>query len=160
MCVRQETNELLVIRKGTGPYQGRYDLPGGSIKPQESLLDALHREFLEETGHQVEVQQNVGVYDFLVRVPHQDTTHTHHVACFYQVCLVDEPNACGEIQRVLQTEEGTERNDSDGLTWVDVRALSDQECSPLVQKVREWLHTGEFSNEIVVYEEWEVRSIG
>ncbi|MCM3629768.1 NUDIX domain-containing protein [Paenibacillus glycanilyticus] len=48
ICLNEE--KLLVIRKGGGPYFGRYDLPGGTVEANESLVGAMHREFLEETG--------------------------------------------------------------------------------------------------------------
>lgn len=58
-----EKNRLLVINKKGGSYTNHYDLPGGSLEDSESLPNALRREFLEETGMKVEIQ-NIEVTDF------------------------------------------------------------------------------------------------
>ena len=61
-----DEGKLLVIHKGGGPYKNRWDLPGGNLEERESLVEALYREFREETGFQIEVQSQVGAYDFLI----------------------------------------------------------------------------------------------
>jgi 8-oxo-dGTP pyrophosphatase MutT (NUDIX family) len=45
-----------VIHKNGGPYINRFDLPGGTVEPDESLFKAIHREFAEETGITIEVK--------------------------------------------------------------------------------------------------------
>lgn len=50
-----KNNHLLMIKKSRGPYKGKYDLPGGKIEENESLEQALEREFIEETGLKVEI---------------------------------------------------------------------------------------------------------
>jgi 8-oxo-dGTP diphosphatase len=39
-----------------------WNLPGGGMEAGETVDEALHREVLEETGLQVEIEQLVGVY--------------------------------------------------------------------------------------------------
>ena len=48
-------NKILLIKKSRGPYDGKLDLPGGTIEFCERPEDALKREFLEEVG--IEVSQ-------------------------------------------------------------------------------------------------------
>ena len=43
-------NKILLIKKCGGPYDGKLDLPGGSIEFNESIEEALIREFKEEVG--------------------------------------------------------------------------------------------------------------
>ena len=38
-----DNDKLLVIEKNSGPYQNRYDLPGGSQEVGESMVDTLER---------------------------------------------------------------------------------------------------------------------
>lgn len=45
-----ENGKLLCIEKTRGPYQHRYDLPGGSQEVGEGLTETLIREVMEETG--------------------------------------------------------------------------------------------------------------
>ena len=42
--------KILLIQKNGGPYDGKLDLPGGTIEFCEKPDDALKRELLEETG--------------------------------------------------------------------------------------------------------------
>ncbi|MYD43516.1 MAG: NUDIX domain-containing protein [Gammaproteobacteria bacterium] len=45
-----EMSLLLLQRANTGLMDGRYTLPGGHLKPGESMLDAAQREVQEEVG--------------------------------------------------------------------------------------------------------------
>ncbi len=38
-----DNDKLLVIEKNSGPYQNRYDLPGGSQEVGESMVDKIGR---------------------------------------------------------------------------------------------------------------------
>jgi 8-oxo-dGTP diphosphatase len=41
---------LLVVRRGRGPAQGRWSVPGGRVEAGETLAEAVVRELDEETG--------------------------------------------------------------------------------------------------------------
>ena len=43
-------NKILLIKKCGGPYDGKLDLPGGTIEFNEDIEEALIREFKEEVG--------------------------------------------------------------------------------------------------------------
>src|SRR3954465_9849531 len=49
LVLNTERNSALLIKKSLGCYTGLYDLPGGSLEPDELLEEALCREVLEET---------------------------------------------------------------------------------------------------------------
>jgi len=52
--------EVLLIRRGKPPRQGEWSIPGGKQEWGETLLEAAHREIMEETGrhhHQPETHR-------------------------------------------------------------------------------------------------------
>ena len=61
-----ENGKLLCIEKTRGPYQHRYDLPGGSQQLGEGLTETLIREVMEETGYSLSRYSNPRIYDVMV----------------------------------------------------------------------------------------------
>ncbi len=62
VVVTSEEGHVLLIRRGTDPYEGYWALPGGFVEVGETLEEAAVREAEEETGLQVEIVRLVGVY--------------------------------------------------------------------------------------------------
>lgn len=67
-----ENGKLLCIEKTRGPYQNRFDLPGGSQELGEGLTETLKREVLEETGYTLSRYLNPRIYDVLVQEEGKD----------------------------------------------------------------------------------------
>jgi ADP-ribose pyrophosphatase YjhB (NUDIX family) len=142
-----DDGKLLVIHKNGGPYINRFDLPGGSLEEGESLAEAMRREFLEETGIEIEIEEQIGVIDFKFPSVWRDFTNVHHIAVYYSVRKTG-----GEIG----IPEQFEGQDSLGAVWVCEHEVSRENASPLVMKAFEWLKTNDFGLDAEVYEEWEV----
>ncbi|MEJ7690720.1 MAG: NUDIX domain-containing protein [Nocardioidaceae bacterium] len=61
--VRDEHGRILVILRGSAPAQGRWSIPGGRVEDGESLVAAVRREVLEETGLHIEVGAVAGTVE-------------------------------------------------------------------------------------------------
>ena len=68
ICIKDR--KLLVINKNGGPYINRYDLPGGSLEEGEGLSVAMKREFLEETGLEIEIDGKIDSLTYSEHGPH------------------------------------------------------------------------------------------
>jgi ADP-ribose pyrophosphatase YjhB (NUDIX family) len=58
---------VVIARRGREPHAGVWSLPGGAVESGETLVEAVAREALEETGLVVTPVDVVGVFDEIVR---------------------------------------------------------------------------------------------
>ncbi|PFX48841.1 DNA mismatch repair protein MutT [Bacillus wiedmannii] len=148
ICVQD--GKLLVINKNGGPYINRFDLPGGSLEEGEPLVEALKREFQEETGFEIEVTKHLGITDFILPWNWKEFNHVHHVTAYY---LVQKVGGC------LITPTQFEGQDSLGALWISPDKLTIENASPLVLKAVEWLQTNTFDFNVQRYSEWDCKKI-
>ena len=62
---------VLLIRPKSGPFSGVWCLPGGFVKDDESLVEAVARELLEETGVSVNYFEQLYTFGEVARDPRQ-----------------------------------------------------------------------------------------
>lgn len=74
VCLQE--GKLLCIEKTRGPYQHRFDLPGGSQELGEGLTETLRREVLEETGYTLSHYSNPRMYDMMVQEEGKTSPYT------------------------------------------------------------------------------------
>lgn len=60
---------VVLIRRGSEPFEGQWALPGGFVEIGETVEQAAVREAAEETGLAVEIARLVGVYSEPERDP-------------------------------------------------------------------------------------------
>ena len=145
ICIRY--NKLLCIKKGRGPYKNRFDLPGGSQKENEGLIETLVREFREETGYQIKGYGDCRIYDVFVE---ESNRTVHHIMVFYNIDINLE-----QQDTILEKLE-EELNDSSGIYWIDLEELDIKNSSPLILKLKQELSNDKDVLEKVVYKNWEI----
>jgi len=128
VCLQE--GKLLCIEKTRGPYQHRFDLPGGSQELGEGLTETLKREVLEETGYILNSYSNPRIYDVLVHEEGQDFA-VHHIMAFYDIVLDLERS-----QKSLPHEVLDGSNDSANAIWLTLEQITEENASPLVLKVK------------------------
>ena len=98
-------DRLLMVRRGRGPAQGEWSVPGGRVEPGEMLAEAVVRELYEETGLH-------GVCGDLVGWVERIGPDYHYVILDFRVVVLDDdPPKAGD--------------DAVEATWVPLHALGE-----------------------------------
>ena len=148
VCLQE--GKLLCIEKTRGPYQHRFDLPGGSQEEGEGLTETLKRGVPEETGYTLNSYSNPRIYDVLVHEEGQDFA-VHHIMAFYDIVLDLERS-----QKSLPHEVLDGSNDSANAIWLPLEQITEENASPLVLKVKAELR-GFSELELTGYRNWKVK---
>jgi 8-oxo-dGTP pyrophosphatase MutT (NUDIX family) len=69
----------------------------------------MRREFLEETGFEIDIIKNIGIIDFMPPWDWKEFTYVHHICVYYSVKIIG-----GELIEPVQFEG----QDSLGALWV------------------------------------------
>ncbi|MDB5101531.1 MAG: nudF [Cyanobacteria bacterium RYN_339] len=72
-----EAGRVLLVRRAKDPFRGCWDLPGGFLEANEHPADGARREVLEETGLEVVLDRQLGMYVDTYR-PGSDPMLWHH----------------------------------------------------------------------------------
>ncbi len=111
-----DAGRLLLIQRGRGPGKGYWSIPGGRVEPGETLIEAVEREVLEETGLKVQCGAFIGWVERIAEA------HHFVILDFAATVVVnDEPIAA---------------DDAAAVTWVDDDQLH---STPLVPGLLEFL---------------------
>lgn len=113
--------KIALIKKARGGYKGLYDLPGGGIEHDETPVETLHRELMEEIGVSIVKAELLDAVSktFKWDVNDKLIQDLHHIGILYTV----------EI-------EGNElKTDADGLDslggeWKDIDKVKEEAVSP------------------------------
>ena len=122
-----KNDEILLIKKNSGPYDGLLDLPGGTIEMGETPSDTLVRELKEEVGINVLEYELFDANSVLVDWDYDDNTlvHVHHVGVFYKVLKYD-----GDIKKEINIDEVND--DSLGADFYKISDLNKKDLSKIV----------------------------
>lgn len=96
---------LLLAERGGPPMQGQWSLPGGAVETGETLLEALSREVLEETGLAVTEARFFEVFERILRDATGEPEY-HYVLVDYlcrvapgDFCAADDVSHCAWVSR-------------------------------------------------------------
>lgn len=121
LIIKEE--KILLIKKKSGPYDGKLDLPGGGIKFREKIDDALKRELKEETNLDIKEYKLFDVDsvnpDWLWD---NKECKTHHIGIFYIIDSYDN-----EIKNSIDIDD--ENDDSLGAEFYDISSLTKDKLS-------------------------------
>jgi len=89
-------SKLVLIKRRFEPFKGSWALPGGIVKMEETLEEAVVREVKEETGIDCEAERLVGVFSSLQRDP-----RARSVAACYKCKAKNRPvDSSEEVEEV------------------------------------------------------------
>ncbi len=104
-CIQDEQNRILLTRRCIEPFCSQWVMPGGKIDHGEAILQALHREVLEEVGLEVRADGLIDVFEHLGVGERND----HFIILYYRctpLTLALKPNGseCTEARWVAADE--------------------------------------------------------
>lgn len=108
---------LLMVRRGRGPAQGTWSVPGGRVEPGETLVEAVVRELAEETGL-------VGVCESMVGWAERIGPDHHYVILDFSVT-------------VMSDDDPVAGDDAAEAVWVPLHAVAEL---TLADGLAEFLH--------------------
>jgi 8-oxo-dGTP diphosphatase len=57
-----ENGRIVLVKRGRGPFKGKWALPGGFLEENETVEECCVREAKEETGLEVRIKEILGVF--------------------------------------------------------------------------------------------------
>ena len=122
-AIIEKEQNILLVRKSRGPYQGMLDLPGGRSEHGETIFQTLQREVMEETRILlIEVAPHSN-HAFLVEYKDgEEIISFHHTCLIYKAIQFDSS----------QFRENVNEEDVAGCSWVEKSQLSHLPLSKVV----------------------------
>ncbi|WP_221567716.1 8-oxo-dGTP diphosphatase [Alkalihalobacillus sp. TS-13] len=122
-CVLEKDNQILVLQK---PRRGWWVAPGGKMESEETIKDAVIREYREETGLYLMNPKLKGVFNFIIKEEEQ-IVEEWMMFTFYATDYE------GEV--LSESEEGK-------LAWKPKEEISDLPMAPGDHHIHDYMMTG------------------
>ncbi len=108
MVIMNKDGKMAQSSALSGTY---YKIPGGGVEKDEELIDAIHREALEEAGAHIEIESEIGA---IIQYDHDAP---------FQISFCYLCNVVGELERVNLTDH--EIMEQFELKWVSLKEAVD-----------------------------------
>jgi ADP-ribose pyrophosphatase YjhB (NUDIX family) len=95
-------NQVVLVKRGHAPLQGKWSIPGGVLEVGETLRKAAIREAFEETGLSIEPGELLGVFERVL--PDEEGRMKYHYVLIDFLCR----RVAGEL---------TAGDDADEVRW-------------------------------------------
>ena len=117
--------KILLIKKHGGPYDGKLDLPGGTIEFGETPADALKRELQEEVGILVKEYELFDANSVSFNWQYEDSViNVHHIGIFYSILKYD-----GKIKSKVEITD--QNDDSLGSNFYQIDSIKKKDLSKI-----------------------------
>ena len=129
-----ENEKILLIKKVSGPYDGKLDLPGGTIEFGERPYVSLSRELIEEVGIKVADYQlfDVDSVFFDWQYNENELIKVHHTGVFYKILTYEN-----DIKKNIEID--SVNDDSLGAEFYEISKLTKNDLSAIAVMVLEKL---------------------
>ncbi len=118
-----QNDQILLIDKVTGPYDGKLDLPGGSFEFGETPEETLLREFSEEAGITPTRYELYDADSVIANWNHNNSLiKVHHIGIFYKIT-----DYTGTIKERIKID--TINDDSKGAKFYKIENLKKENLS-------------------------------
>ncbi|MCC6865565.1 MAG: NUDIX domain-containing protein [Ignavibacteria bacterium] len=121
-AVLKHKDKFILIKKGKGPFKGRWDLPGGKINFGETPKQTLKRELLEETGLKLASYKLLCVEAYTFK---GNKEVFHHTGVIFNA-------KAKEIKGIKRKPDGNDSYGAEVFTKKEMRGLK---LTPLAKKV-------------------------
>ncbi len=113
--------KIALIKKARGGYTGLLDIPGGGIEHDETPVEALKRELMEEAGVTVTHYELITATSrtFQWQVEDDFIEDLHHIGILYKVDVLED--------KVKEEADGI---DSNGCNFYEISKLNKKELTP------------------------------
>lgn len=122
-AIAQQGNKFLIVEEDADEHIV-FNQPAGHLEKDETLIEAVKREVLEETAWDFEPEAITGIY--LYPNPHVDITYLR--VCFYGVCTAHYPDReldKGILRAVWMDRDELERNRDRMRSSMVLRCIED-----------------------------------
>jgi 8-oxo-dGTP pyrophosphatase MutT (NUDIX family) len=116
-----QDEKVALIKKARGGYKGLLDIPGGGIEHDETPVDALKRELMEEAGVTVTKYKMITATSrtFQWQMEKDVIEDLHHIGILYQVEVLEDT-----------VKEESDGIDSNGCNYYEIEKLHKKNLTP------------------------------